>query len=238
MAKTHDDWKVLPHGRLTAVDDDILTVVGEIPMPLGTLERRMTLVRLVDGRLVVFSAIALAEDAMRELEAFGTPGFLVVPNARHRMDAKAWKRRYPSLQVVAPEGAREAVGKIVAVDATAADFADPRVVFRTVPGTRHAESALEVAGAGGSTLVLNDIVGNVRNARGAFGFFLRLMRFAGDEPRVPLPVRLAMVGDKRALAAAFRRWAELPVKRILVSHGEVIDRDPQGVLRRLAGSLA
>lgn len=44
------------------VDDNILTVVGEIHMPLMELSRRMTAVRLDDSRLVVFSAIALDEE--------------------------------------------------------------------------------------------------------------------------------------------------------------------------------
>ena len=49
--------KVLPHGKLVQVDDDILTVTGEIAMPLMKFMRRMTVVRLSDGRLVIFSAI-------------------------------------------------------------------------------------------------------------------------------------------------------------------------------------
>ena len=234
MYRTHDEWKVLPHGSLTPVDEDVLTVVGDIAMPFGTLQRRMTIVRIDGRRLVVFSAIALAEDAMRELAAFGTPWFLVVPNAHHRMDAPAWKRRFPDLTVVAPEGARAGVAKVVGVDTTRPDFGDPRVVFQAVPGTRQREAALEIRSRDRMTLVLNDIVANIRNAAGAFGLFLRLMGFAGEEPHVPLPVRLALVSDRKALAMAFRRWADEPIARILVSHGDVIDRDPQGVLRRLA----
>lgn len=59
MTKPFQQWAVLPHGKLTQIDDNILTVVGEIDMPLMDPPRRMTVVRLVDSRLVVFSAIAL-----------------------------------------------------------------------------------------------------------------------------------------------------------------------------------
>ncbi len=47
------EWKVLPHGRLTTIEDNILTVVGEITMPALSFPRRMTVVRLGDGRLVI-----------------------------------------------------------------------------------------------------------------------------------------------------------------------------------------
>jgi hypothetical protein len=102
MTKPFQQWKVLPHGKLSEVDDNILTVTGELQMPLTNLPRRMTVARLNDSRLVVFSAIALDEVEMQALEDYGRPAFLVVPNDHHRLDAKVWKERYPSMQVVAP----------------------------------------------------------------------------------------------------------------------------------------
>jgi hypothetical protein len=219
------------------IEDNILTVVGEIPMPLADIPRRMTVVRLRDGRLVIFNAVALDEDEMRMLEHFGTPAFLVVPNGHHRLDAKIWKDRYPTMKVIAPPGARAKVEKAVPVDATRADFNDPDVAFVTVPGTRENEAALEVRGPNGTTLILNDLVGNIRKASGFGGWFLRLMRFAGEEPRIPVPVKLTMIKDKPAFAAQLRRWAVPSLRRILVSHGSTIEDDPTGVLRKLAASL-
>ena len=37
-----EKWQVMPHDPLTAVDDGILSVAGEIHMPLGVFPRRMT----------------------------------------------------------------------------------------------------------------------------------------------------------------------------------------------------
>ena len=68
MSRPHEHWTVLPHGKLTEIDAGILTVVGEIHMPLVTLPRRMTVVRLADARLVVWSAIALDETEMATLD--------------------------------------------------------------------------------------------------------------------------------------------------------------------------
>ena len=90
MTRPYQHWNVLPHGKLSEVDDGILTVVGQIRMPLVSLPRRMTVVRLSDSRLVVWSAIALDEKGMATVEAFGRPAFLIVPNDHHRLDAKPW----------------------------------------------------------------------------------------------------------------------------------------------------
>jgi hypothetical protein len=239
MPKASQRWKVLSHGKLSKIDDNLMTVVGEIRMPLTKLPRRMTVVRLNDSRLVIFSAISLDEKEMAVLEAYGRPAFMIVPNGHHRLDAKAWKVRYPAIRVIAPEGAWEKVEKVVPVDTVSPRFDDPNVQFVAVRGTRAQEAALVVRTTNGTTLVLNDIVGNIRNSSGAGGWFLRMMRFAGSEAHIPKPVQWNMVEDKNALRAQLLQWAGIEsLNRILVSHGSPIEENPRQTLRDLASSLA
>ena len=239
MTKPFQEWTVLPHGKLAQIEDNILTVIGEIHMPLMDLPRRMTVVRLNDARLVVFSAIALDDDEMAALEGYGRPTYLVVPSDKHRLDAKTWKDRYPQMQVVAPEGAREKVEEVVQVDTVAPRFEDPNVQFVTVPGTRGREAALVVRSPNGTTIVLNDVVGNIRNASGFGGWLLHLAGFAGDEAQVPKVVKIAVIEDTNALRTQLLEWAEIEsLKRILVAHGSPIEENPRQTLRDLAASLA
>ena len=238
MTKPFQQWTVLPHGKLVPIDESILTVVGEIHMPLMDLPRRMTVVRLVDASLVVFSAIALDEDEMTALEAYGRPAYLIVPSDKHRLDAKTWKDRYPEIQVVAPEGARAKVEETVAVDTVTPGFDDSNVQFVTVPGTRGREAALLVRTPKGTTLVLNDVVGNIRDAAGFGGWLLHLAGFAGKEAQIPAVVKMAVIEDTKALRTQLLQWAEIDtLVRILVSHGSPIEENPRQVLRELAGSL-
>lgn len=232
-----EKWEVRPHGPLVEIDHKILTVTGELHMPME-FQRRMTIVRLDEARLVVFSAISLDEAEMCALEVYGRPDFLVVPNAHHRLDASAWKERYPWIEVIAPAGAREAVERKVHVDTSDPDFEDPDVEFIAVDGTNAQEAALLVHSTDGTTLVLNDLVGNLRDESGIGGWLLRRMRFAGDEPHIPMPVKVSLVADKAKLRAQLLRWAALPLlTRILVSHGVPIDEHPKDILRELAASL-
>jgi len=238
MTKALKQWKVLPHGRLERVDDNMMTVTGDIPMPLMKLSRRMTIVRLKDGRLVVFSAIALDENEMNTIEAFGRLAFLIVPSDKHRLDSRIWKSRYPQLCVVTPPGSLEKVEDVVAVDMTSPQFDDPSVQFVAVPGTADRESALVVNGRAGTTLILNDVVGNVRDASGVGGWLLRRFGFAGDRAQIPGVVRMVLLKDARALRAQLLKWADIgSLRRILVSHGAPIEDNPRQVLRDLAASL-
>ena len=87
--------------------------------------------------------------------------------------------------------------------------------------------------------MLNDVVGNIRNASGISGWLLGLAGFAGTSARIPRVVKLNLVYDANALRDQLLQWADVhSLKRILVSHGEPIDTNPQQTLRNLAGSLA
>ena len=235
-----EKWEVMPHGPLVAVDDGILTVAGEIAMPLGNFPRRMTVIALAGGRTAIFSAIALDEPEMARIEELGRPAILIVPSDKHRMDAGIWKQRYPEMRVVTPPGARAGVAEVVQVDATTSDILDDSSVRWTiVPGTGGHEGALTVRRPGGVTLVCNDVIGNVADPDG-FGakIIARLAGFGVSEPQVPRVVRHMVVDDPKALAAQFRSWAEEPdLARIIVSHGDVIEEDPRGVLLKLAEGL-
>src|SRR5687768_8895831 len=120
MAKITDEWKVLDHGPLERLADNLWRVKGSLPGM--SLERVMTIVRRSDGSLILHSAIACDEPTMRQIEALGTPAIMIVPNRGHRLDAPAYKKRYPQLRVYTPRGGRETVEEVVAVDGAYEDF--------------------------------------------------------------------------------------------------------------------
>ncbi|WP_156388967.1 hypothetical protein [Mesorhizobium sp. Root695] len=236
MPKVHETWQVEPHGRLETVATGLLTVSGEIQMPLGHFPRRMTVIGLTGDRTAIWSCIPLAESEMREIEALGDPAFLIVPGAGHRLDIKPWKLRYPQAKIVCPPGAREAVEKVVKVDSTADIFDDPSVRMETVPGLGEKEAALFVRRDGHTTLVVNDILANVRHPHGIGAHIMaRVLGFGVDRPSTPRAARWFFVQDGKTLGAAFRKWSKDPdLERIIVSHGDVIANKPRKVLERVA----
>ena len=234
MTAPFKEWTVLPHSKLTRVNERIVTVIGELKMPLLELPRRMTVVRSKSGELVIFSAIALRDPDMAELEALGRPAFLIVPSERHRLDAPGYVQRYPSITVVAPRAGVEKIGEVVRIDTSTPAFGDPTIRYVEIA----ADSALEVDGEDGLTIIVNDLIGDIHGESGLGGWLLRVMGFAGDDPHVPGPVKLTLGKRKNEVAQQFRRWAESgDLRRIIVSHGDTIEGDPRGVLRSLAATL-
>jgi len=234
-----EKWDVMPHGPLVEADDGILTVDGEIVMPLGRFPRRMTVVTLAGGGTAIYSAIALDAPEMARIEAMGPPAILIVPSDAHRMDAAIWKQRYPDLRVLTPPGAAQKVGDVVPVDAITDILDDPQVRWEIVPGTGGHEGALVVRRAGGVTIVCNDVIGNVAHPHGIGAHIMgRLMGFGVSEPQVPRVIKHRVIDDPNALAGQFRAWANEPkLVRLIVSHGDVIEENAREVLLKLAGKL-
>jgi hypothetical protein len=176
---------------------------------------------------------------MKKIEALGEPSFLIVPGVGHRLDVKAWKQRYPKAMVLCRPGARKAVEEAIRVDATSDVLDDPTVTLQTVPGVGDMEAALLVRRDAGTTLVVNDILANVRHPHGMGAHIMaRLLGFGVNRPMMPRVGKWMYVKDKKALASAFRAWAKEPdLKRIVVSHGDVIDAEPRGVLEGIAREL-
>ena len=234
MPKPFEKWTVLPHGPIETIDANILSVEGL----LGKFPRRMTIVRIAGERLIIHSGIALDKPEMARIERFGKPSFFIVPSALHRMEVKTWKQRYPGLTIACPPGARGRVEELVNVDTVAPDFGDAAVSYTPVAGTAQREGALIVTGPQGATLVLNDLIFNVRKQPGVVGFIFGLLGVTGPEPKMAKVVMRKLLQDRGALRAQLEQWAALNLKRIIVSHGAPMAADPRETLRKLAASLA
>src|SRR4051812_18623689 len=114
MANTPRPWTVLPHQPLEKVEDNLWMVDSSLPR--GGMNRRMAIIRLGDGSLVFHNGIPLDDASMKQLEAFGKPAILLVPNGFHRLDVHAFKARYPGLRALCPAPLHAKVSEKVQVD--------------------------------------------------------------------------------------------------------------------------
>jgi hypothetical protein len=237
MAKANTSWNVLPHLPIEKLEPNLWRVQGS--MRGMALKRVMTLVRLDDGRIVVHSAIALEADAMAEIETWGKPAVLLVPNGYHRLDAPAWVARYPDIEVRCPGGARSKVEEVVRVDGDYADFDGGEVLkIETLDGMAAAEGVMIVRSPSGTTLVFNDALFNMPHGSGLAGLFFRHVTASTGGPRVSRLFRWFVVKDRAAFAAHLDRLADTPgLIRIIVSHHRMITENPSETLREVATAL-
>jgi uncharacterized protein DUF4336 len=215
-------WRVLEHGPLEKLEENVWAVEGTVPgMPM---KRRMTVVRLADGSLVVHNGICLEDEAQRTLDAWGPVRFVVVPNGWHRIDAPAYAARYPDARVVCPDPARKLVAKRVRVDGNLSLLpADPTLVHAPLDGSSIAEHVLTVRSGPRATLVFNDTLFNLPKLAGFKGWVYGLIGSTGAPKVTPL-MRVVSVRDRAALRRHLEGLAATPgLERVIPGHGSVVE---------------
>mgnify|MGYP001595310631 CR=1 FL=1 len=230
MAAGFTEWTLLPHEPIEKLTENLWRVEGTMP---GGNKRVMTLARLADGRLVMHNAIALEDELMAEVDAFGELAAILVPNAFHRQDAFIMKARYPNAKVYAPSGSRAGVAKAVAVDGTYDDVpSDSTVKCRHLDGFPK-EGVLSVTSADGVSHIFCDAVLHTpEKAKFPFSFLLAPL----GRPAVPRATRWLFTKDNTVLGADLRKLAGVDgLKRVIVGHGPTTDTDAAAALGVAAG---
>ena len=112
---------------------------------------------------------------------------------------------------------------------------DAALAIEELPSSRFGECAVLVRSGPRVSVLLCDLIINVRHGAGLGGLMFRLLGFTGPEPKLPPLVRLRAFPDKQAWKRDVLRLAAIPgLARVVPSHGPVIDGDAAGELQRLA----
>jgi len=233
-------WKVLPHGPITELEENLWTVTGSFDIPFNPLKRVMTIVRRSDGTLVLHGLMALGEETQREVEALGEIAYLVVPSGFHRLDAGRYRARYPNATMLAPAGARARVEKMAKIDATYEGYeADATTSLEDVDGLAQREGALVVKSKRGTTVVMNDALFNMpEHQPGVSGFVLKHVTQSTGGPKVSRTARIGLVADRARYRAALEKIATTEnLVRVIVAHHVPIEENVAAALRSAASTL-
>lgn len=230
-------WKVMDNGPLEKLEENLWEVSGNLPnMPMN---RRMTLVRLADGSIVVHNAICMNEAEQAEIDAWGTVRYIIVPSGFHRIDAPRYAARYPDAKVVCPAPAKRAVESRVRVDGDLSLIPkDPSLTVETLAGCRIEEGVLTVRSGERVTLVFNDTFMNLPKLPGFKGWLYGVSGSTGG-PRVTPLMKVYAMNDKAALRQHLERLVNAPgLVRAIPAHGAMVEgAETPDVMRDVAARV-
>jgi len=196
---------------------------------------RMAVTRLADGRLFVWSPIAMTAELRAAVDALGPVRFIVTPTAMHDRFLMAWKQAYPDAALYAAPGSR-ARAKHVAFDVDLSDEAPPgwtgEIDQALMRGNAIATEVVFFHRQSGTALFA-DLLQNFppRWFSGWRGVIAQLDGMVGPEPRVPQKFRVAFT-DRRAARAGLTKVLAWPVEKVLMAHGTPIEANGAAYLRR------
>ena len=224
--------RIFPYGPPRPLAENLWQVEGSLPLPVP---RNMTIWRAGDGRLVLYSVIAMHEDGMRALEHLGEPAFMVIPHLRHHMDAPFYKQRYPHLRTLA---ASPVPANGVAIDGSVDELAALGVRAYRLPGTDHEDIVLDLPIPGGRALCVCELLTNVAPAGVLGRIAARLLGPPGGPFGIARVVRLREVVDREQVRSWLRaEAARSDLRMVLVGHGQPVLEGASGALTQAAAQV-
>jgi hypothetical protein len=216
------------------VAPDLWILERQLAMPGGPrLATRSTLIRTASGNLVVISPLPLDSSEAAQIAALGGVRDVVLPNSFHFLYAAEFLSRFPDARLHLAPGLRERVPDLppgtVLEEGTPPQWA-PDLEFTVLGPVRGASEVIFFHRPSG-TVVLTDLAFNVVSHR----VFNRIAWRLAGVPRGFGPSRTArmlLLRDREVARAALRRVAGWPMRRILVAHGEAVERDAPAEFQR------
>jgi len=220
---------------LTAVAPDLWVATRPLPLAVGDIGTRMTVVRLPDGGLFLHSPVRLDGATRQALAAIGPVRCVVAPSKVHHFFVGEYRDAYPDARLFAAPGLAEKRRDLrfdaELGDAAPADWAGAidQVVFRGAPLMNEVVFLHRAS----RTLLLTDLAFHVaRPFRGRARLFCWLVGARGFGPH-----RIVRFGirDRPAARESLRRILEWDFDRIAVTHGDILET---GGKQRFAAAFA
>lgn len=192
---------------------------------------RMTVVRLTGGGLFVHSPVALDDPTRRAIDALGEVRAVVAPSLFHHLHVGEWMRAYPTaifgacpgLEWKRPDLAFSCVLADEPLDAWAADL--QQVYF-----SARRENEVVFFHTRTRTMICSDALLNL--SRHPSARTRLLARITGNTaPGTGWPERL-MIRDRAVARRQADRILAWDIDKIVLAHGDVVERDGREVVRR------
>lgn len=196
---------------------------------------RMAVIRLGGGRLLIWSPVTLTEALKQEVDTLGEVAFLVGPNALHHLFIGEWRTAYPEARLYAAPGLGER-RKDLAIDPVLTNAPPPEwaadLDLVLMAGNKITTEAVFFHRASGTAL-FTDLLQQFPPGwfRGWRAIIARLDLMTEAEPTVPRKFRAAF-SDRPTARAALALILEWPCEKVVMAHGEPVQRDGRAFVAR------
>ena len=199
---------------------------------LGTNHGRIvTLLRLRSGRLVVHSMAPFSPAQVNELRDLGQPGWLVEAMLLHDTYARKGRDAFPEVPFLAPPGFSEAVGFPTLSLLPAPDEWAGEIEVIELSGAPRLREHVFVHIPTRSLIVADLIFNFSPDEHGWERFFHRNIAGFKRYPGMSRIFRFC-IKDRVAFQASISKIMSADFDRIIVGHGNVIERDGKPLLKQ------
>ena len=216
------------------VEDQIWLCAYPIRLAGTKFDARMTVIRLASGELMLHSPCNITAAMAKELSALGPVAHIIAPGNFHHIYAATAQAAFPGAKTwICPGVERRNTGLKydgVLGDLAPVDWAG-EIDQVLMQGTRIMREVAMFHRAS-RTLILVDLIENFTDATphtgGALKYLFKYVFRMWNNPR-PAPEYRMGWSDRKAAATSLRRILAWDFQRIVLSHGDLIERDAHAV---------
>ena len=212
-----------PARTLEPLAPDLWVATRELPLFVGDVGARMTVMRFPDGALMLHSPVAIDAGLSQALEALGSVRWIVAPNKAHHLFLHGCASAFPGAELCGVPGLGHKRPDLrfhhVLDDTPPAGW--PREVRLHRIGGMPALNEVALLHEPTRTLVLADLVFNVRSGPGNRAAVFHWLVGATDRFGPHRVIRL-VIRDRAAARRSIDRILAWDFDRIVMSHGEVV----------------
>ena len=223
---------------LTAWTDSLWT--HEMPHRVAGFQMgaRMTVLRSSQGDLTLISPIAIEPAVEKELRRLGPVRHVVAPNLMHYRYLPATRAMFPEATIIAAPGLREKRPDLP-IDAVVGPEWDARLeVEHLITNGMAMFGDVVFFQPRSRTIIVTDVFANFRSCNDWWTRIYLKMGGAYGKPAQTLLLK-AMVKDRRALLASRDAMLRWDFDRLIVAHGDVVERGgKEALLTALPGDAA
>ncbi len=202
--------------------------VNEIPFKALGIDfgNKMTCIQLEDQSFWLHSPTKFNEKTYEEIKEKGYIQYLITPSLMHNLFVMKWKKQDSTSLVLAPSQAKR-VHADIKLDETSGDKIEKlfnnEISIIPINGIPMLQEYAFIHHAS-KTLILTDLAFNFgKNISGWSKLFMKLYG-AYNKFGPTLTIR-ALIRDKKAFSESVKKIASQKFDRIIVSHGQVVERD-------------
>jgi hypothetical protein len=216
------------------VEHRIWTIERPIWFSGVRLRVRTSIIRLEDGRLMIYSPSPLSDDDTASLAKLGDVAWLVIPNTFHHLGTPAAAAAFPKATVVGPQSVA-AKNPALRIDVDIRTAQLPEVTLFPLDGVPFLDETLLYHRQTETLFAADAALRADEHDHWTWRFAARIVG-CYQRLRVPPDVK-NKIADKPAASRSLAT-IHVPVKRLVVAHGMVIEDAPLDQLReawRLVG---
>lgn len=212
---------------LIQVEPNIWVIPGTVKFSKNnSMPCRATLVRLSDDTLWLHSPVKLTDEDVEQIKALGEVAYIVAPNTYHHLFYPQSAAHFPNAQTWATEG----------LDIKRADITFSHQLGRDDAPWAEDMDTIMVEGAPklnewtffhkpSKSLIVTDVIFNIKPSELSTGVRILMRVFGAYDIAAQSRTWRLLVKDRDAHQRSLQALIALPIERLIVAHGDIIEED-------------